>query len=78
MPIVREADGLALSSRNTYLGPDERQQALVLKRSLDAAQAAVAAGERSAAALKHNLIGNHISTAPSAIVDYIEIVDAQT
>lgn len=76
-PIVREADGLAMSSRNTYLSPAERQQALVLSQSLKAAEAAVAAGERQADALEL-LIRKTIEKAPSAEVDYVQIVDAHT
>lgn len=76
-PIVREADGLALSSRNRYLNSEERAQAPVLHRALAAAEAAVDEGERSADALRQ-LIAREIETAPLARVQYAEIVDADT
>ncbi len=76
-PIVREADGLAMSSRNTYLSPKEREDALILNRSLKAAEAAIAAGERQAASVEA-LVREMIGEVSSAEIDYVEIVDAQT
>ena len=74
-PVVREADGLALSSRNRYLSPEERAQAVVLHRALVAAEAAVERGERSAAALEV-LLRETVGAAPLARVQYAEVVDA--
>lgn len=74
-PIVREADGLAKSSRNTYLSPEERQAALVLHQSLMAAKVSCENGERSTAKLKE-MIGSILEKEPLAKVDYVEIVDS--
>lgn len=71
-PIVREADGLALSSRNVYLSPEERKQALVLSRSLKRAQEMVECGERDATVLR-TAIESVIQESPLADIDYIEI-----
>ncbi len=73
-PIVREADGLALSSRNVRLAPEARRQALALVRALEAAEAAVKAGERSSAALL-DLARSEIARAPLARIDYVELCD---
>jgi pantoate--beta-alanine ligase len=73
-PIVREPDGLAVSSRNAYLNPDERAQATSLSRALQAATKAYRAGERDAAALG-TLMRNVIEGEPLARVEYAEAVD---
>ncbi|MCA9649338.1 MAG: pantoate--beta-alanine ligase [Myxococcales bacterium] len=72
MPIVREADGLALSSRNANLGPAGRRDALALSRFLGRVRERFAAGERRAASL---LEGAAAELAPGR-VDYVELVDA--
>lgn len=72
MPIVREADGLAKSSRNTYLSAEERQAALVLSRSLKAAEEAFANGERSAAKIVA-LVTEMIQAEPMSNIDYVEV-----
>jgi pantoate--beta-alanine ligase len=76
-PIVREADGLALSSRNVYLSPEERVQATALKASLDEAERLFAAGERDAGALAAAARAV-LDSAPLARPDYVELVDAGT
>ena len=73
-PIVRESDGLAKSSRNTYLSADERQAALVLSQSLQKGKALIDAGDRDAAAVKE-AIRAHLLTQPLARIDYVEVVD---
>jgi pantoate--beta-alanine ligase len=76
-PIVREADGLALSSRNAYLGVAERVQALVLSRAIRRVESLVAAGERRGAVLI-TAAREVFASEPSVRVDYIELVDWST
>ena len=76
-PIVREPDGLALSSRNAYLTPDQREAAPVLQRALKAGAASVRAGERDPSAVR-TLIGEIIAAEPEAELDYVALVDPAT
>jgi len=74
-PIVREPDGVAMSSRNSYLSADERRAAVVLRRSLIHAEESFRAGERDAEKLKSK-VRAEIGIEPLAQPDYIELVDA--
>lgn len=73
-PIVREEDGLAKSSRNTYLSPAERQAALILSQSLKKGKALIEQGEKSAEKVKE-VITESLKTEPLARIDYVEVVD---
>jgi pantoate--beta-alanine ligase len=75
-PIVREADGLAMSSRNVYLTTEQRVQAVVLSRSLRAAEALVEGGERDAATVEA-AVRAVLAEAPLGEIDYVALVDAQ-
>src|SRR5690606_17069120 len=77
MPIVREPDGVAMSSRNAYLGAEERAQARSLCGGLQGGQARYRAGERSAAALVAGA-REVIEAAPLARIDYVELRDADS
>ncbi|MEG2199697.1 MAG: pantoate--beta-alanine ligase, partial [Anaerovorax sp.] len=75
-PIIREEDGLARSSRNTYLSSQEREAALILSKSLQLAEKALFSGERNVASLK-KIITDTINKETLAKIDYVEIVDSE-
>jgi pantoate--beta-alanine ligase len=74
LPTVRERDGLAMSSRNKYLSPEERLSALSLKKGLDLAKAMVKDGEKDSATIK-NAVKELILTHPFTEIDYVTICD---
>ncbi len=76
-PIIRETDGLAKSSRNTYLSPVERSAALILNRSLSTGRQLLENGERNSQNIIRE-ITEIIQTEPIAKIDYVEVVDADT
>jgi len=77
IPTLREPDGLAMSSRNTYLNPEERQAAVVLYQALGLAQQLWSQGEKNAEKLRQAVI-ELIEKQPLATIDYVSVADAET
>lgn len=77
MPIVRESDGLAMSSRNRYLSPSDRLSGLCLSRALQSVRTEFRAGERNAERLK-KIVQSIIAAEPSVIIDYVELRHGET
>jgi pantoate--beta-alanine ligase len=76
-PIVRERDGLALSSRNTYLFPEERRNAVALPHALAAGRQLIQQGERNPVRVREEIL-RVLESSPGICVDYVEVVDGRT
>ena len=76
-PTIREPDGLAMSSRNAYLSPEERKAAAVLHRSLRNAESAIQSGERRGDEVRR-ILAETLNSEPLARVEYAEVVDAES
>ena len=77
MPTIREPDGLALSSRNVYLSPEERRSATILYRSMKEARKKMASGEKDAGTILE-MVKDMIESTPHTVIDYAVIVDPAT
>ncbi len=77
MPIIRESDGLAMSSRNKYLSPEEREKALCLSRAIVSARSAFRRGETDIATLREEAIAK-VSSESGVIIDYVEFRDGDS